>query len=162
MRRNSTRLLETPTLFGGGNATVPKCAAVVCCRLIAPAIDALVRAGQHRRSEGTHRLLVARLAGSQRPRPECRPCQSVPNHHTKPAITPDKDQTEMLLRIRAVSGSPISDRGQLVQKLVSAAGRNNQHLPPAHKMLFPKILLSSRVLFLQEPCFFKNLASSRT
>jgi len=47
-------------------------------------IDALVRAGQRHRLQGTHRLLAARLAGSQRQKPECCPCQSAPNHHTKP------------------------------------------------------------------------------
>src|SRR5689334_2349944 len=82
-----------------------------CCRLIAPAIDALVRAGQHPRSEGTHRLLSARLAGSQRPEPNAALAGAPPTTTPNRAITPDKDQTEMLLQIRAASCSPISDRG---------------------------------------------------
>jgi hypothetical protein len=140
MRRNFTRLLETPTLFGGGNATVPKCAAVVCCRLNAPAIDALVRAGQHRRSEGTHRLLAARLAGSQRPKPECCPCRSAPNHHTKPCHHSGQgpDGNVVCRSVPRVARLYLIG-GQLVYKFVPAAGRNNQQRYRATNAVFKNL-----------------------
>jgi hypothetical protein len=83
MRRNFTRLLETPTLFGGGNATVPKCAAVVCCRLM------LRRSMRWFEQASTvvqkaHTGCGGAISGIAPPKTECCLCQSAPNHHTKP------------------------------------------------------------------------------
>jgi hypothetical protein len=95
----------------------------------APAIDALVRAGQHRRSEGTHRLLAARLAGSQRPKPECCPCQSAPNHHTKSCYHsghgPDGNvvcrSVPRVARLYLIGANLFTNSFQLPEKITSSA-----------------------------------------
>src|SRR5689334_2349941 len=84
MRRNFTRLLETPTLFGGGNATVPKCAAVV---LLPSHCSGDRCAGSSRPAPSFRRHTPAverAISGIATPRTECCPCRSAPNHHTKP------------------------------------------------------------------------------
>jgi hypothetical protein len=72
-----------------------------------------------------------------------------PPHQTVPSLQ-DKDQTEMLLQIRAASCSPNSDRGpNLSTNFVPAAGRNNQQRYRATNAVFKK------------SCFFQDLTFSR-